>query len=248
MKKCPQCQQTFGDDTVFCLNDGNALTLVYQETEAATVIKSSNNSAAPPPNGVSPVFMYAAFGLLALFVGGAIIAALLFASNAFAPANRITETNINANQPQNSVVVVANQNSNKKDERADDLQAGRDALEREKQKLAAERKRLETEKKPVVDSVKTVTPARDAGTTRVNFGRGRLSETISGNIVAARRFVLRAKAGQQISASVGSPGGCVSFAGSATSYVSTTGAGDNFISLTNTCGAGSTFNLTVTIQ
>src|SRR5688500_8258760 len=90
------------------------------------------------------------------------------------------------------------------------------------------------------------TPAQ----TRIRFGRGSTSATVSGSLAGhgTRTYVLGARAGQRLSANVSSRGGCVQFNGS-TSISMTTEDGNNYLDISNECkGRTVRYSLTVTID
>ena len=85
--------------------------------------------------------------------------------------------------------------------------------------------------------------------TRIRFLRGRTSATVSSTIGsnAQRKYVLGAKYGQTISATVSSKNGCVVLGNQQTSQSYTTDQGDNIIDLFNNCRGTTSFTLTVSI-
>ena len=83
--------------------------------------------------------------------------------------------------------------------------------------------------------------------TRISFRRGTTGQTFSGNIVRGRDFVLRAKQGQNLTASVSSANGCVVFTSGTTTMTYATVKGDNWLGVINNCGSQSPFSLTVSI-
>lgn len=83
--------------------------------------------------------------------------------------------------------------------------------------------------------------------TRISFRRGSTGQTISGNVARIKDFVLRAKQGQHLTASVSSANNCVVFNSGTTNVSYTTVKGDNWLGLVNNCGGQSTFSLTVSI-
>lgn len=83
--------------------------------------------------------------------------------------------------------------------------------------------------------------------TRISFRRGTTGQTFSGNVVRGRDFVLRAKQGQSLTASVSSANGCVVFNSGTTTVSYATVKGDNWLGLVNNCGSQSPFSLTVSI-
>ena len=98
----------------------------------------------------------------------------------------------------------------------------------------------------VVNPVPTSEPQIDPPA-RISFQRGSTGETISGSLARGRNYVLRAKAGQQLSATVSSANNCIVFSTGTTTVNFTTVKGDNSLSLVNNCGAQSTFSLSVSI-
>jgi len=86
--------------------------------------------------------------------------------------------------------------------------------------------------------------------TRVRFARGRTSTSLSGSIgsIGERDFVLRAYAGQNLSANVSSSGGCIKFSTISTSQAYQTDEGDNWLKLMNMCRRTATFTMTVSIR
>lgn len=89
--------------------------------------------------------------------------------------------------------------------------------------------------------------------TRIRFGRGRSSATVSGSLSAdgSRMYVLRAGAGQTLYARVSSGNGQVTITGAngngSDDYEITTDDGDNSIGIYNPGGA-TRFTLTVSIR
>lgn len=117
MKYCPQCQQTYTDETLnFCLSDGSSLLATENPSIEETVVKPSF---VPPPiqiikKGVSPTFIYLTIGLAALIAGGAIVALLKSDSNNLvenntALPNKLSETN----KPVENPSAIQNNASNK---------------------------------------------------------------------------------------------------------------------------------------
>ncbi len=86
--------------------------------------------------------------------------------------------------------------------------------------------------------------------TRVRFRRGSSTATISGKLAgfAKRTFVVRARAGQDLTADLTSENTGVRFGDNGTSLNYTTEAGDNYVYLINDGRATMTFTLTITIR
>lgn len=85
--------------------------------------------------------------------------------------------------------------------------------------------------------------------TRIRFAKGRTSTSLSSSVgaIGERSFVLGAKYGQNLSASVSSRNGCIVFGNATTSTNYVTDAGDNYFNLMNRCRSVSAFTLTVSI-
>lgn len=237
MKRCPQCQQTFSDENIFCLSDGTPLALFFEVRDEATVIRPFpfvQSPVEPIRKGVNPIFAYLAIGLLALVAGGGIVL-WLKSENKFSPSAKNEIANVVANKEPD---FVSPQNANLQDEQA--------YIEKERQKLANERRKLEALKNKPVEPL-TITSGKPP-TARINFRKGSMQETISGSVGSERSFVLRTKSGQYLSASVSSNDGCVVFRGGSASTSYTTINGDNRLSLVNNCSGQASFSLTVYIR
>lgn len=86
--------------------------------------------------------------------------------------------------------------------------------------------------------------------TRIRFARGRTSTSVSGTIgnIGERDFILRAYAGQYLSANVSSSGGCIKFSTVETAQAFRTDNGDNWLKLMNMCRRPASFTMTVSIR
>lgn len=86
--------------------------------------------------------------------------------------------------------------------------------------------------------------------TRIRFARGRTSTSVSGTIgsIGERDFVLRAYAGQYLSANVSSSGGCIKFSTISTSQAFSTDNGNNWLKLMNMCRRPASYTMTVSIR
>jgi|GEM_PF-2607936 len=83
---------------------------------------------------------------------------------------------------------------------------------------------------------------------RISFRRGNVGETISGVIGHSKSYILRAKSGQSLSATVTSANGCVAFDTGSTANNFTTAAGDNRVTVINNCTSQSPFSVSVEIR
>lgn len=245
MKRCLQCNRTYPDDSLkFCLSDGTKLAPVFDALEDETVVRAMpfvQHPAQPARQGVSPMFAYLAVGVLALLIGGAVVMWIRFDSND-ATSNKsevpITTSDSFEPKPNYEQENINTQKTNLQEEQA--------LLEKEKQKLADERKNSEILKNKSVEST-TVTSFAPP-TARIKFRRGSAQETISGNVNSKRDFVLRAKSGQYLSATINSGNGCVVFGNNSINTTYTTSSGDNYLNLVNNCGGETSFSLTVYIR
>ncbi len=86
--------------------------------------------------------------------------------------------------------------------------------------------------------------------TRIRFARGRTSTSVTGTLgsIGERDFVLRASAGQYLSANVSSSGGCIKFSTVETAQAFRTDNGDNWLKLMNMCRRPASFTMTVSIR
>lgn len=233
-------------------------TFVRNTTEEPTLIKNAPfipqipQTAQATRQGVSPVFAYAAIGLLVLLViSGAGILFLLLKPDASDTKNSTISKNDFANTfsnfpESNSIKPTPNRESDQANRQKANLEEQQASLEKEKQRLADERRKLD-EQKNKSENTSTYTPA-DPPTARISFQRGASQATVSGAVSSQRSYVLAARSGQYLSASVSSGGGCVTFSNgsSATSY--TTSSGDNRVTVVNRCGSQSSYKLTVSIR
>jgi len=255
MKQCPVCSQIFSDETIYCLSDGTPLILFDETPEQATVIRKQIQIVPPPveavKSGVSPVFAYLAGGLALLLLFSGIIVVGLFAWNLTTKNEGPKPPGTNSNSNKNNDVL------DKIEKEKANLQEQQSQIEKEKQRLAEERQKLNREKtkptespNPTITSTPTTSPDKTfppQPTARIKFGRGRVAESVSGVIYSQRSFVLEARSGQYLSASVNG-GSCITFSNGGTSLGYATISGDNRINLINNCNQEARFSLTVSIR
>jgi cytoskeletal protein RodZ len=270
MKRCSICRKIYPDETMYCLDDGNPLAVVFEIAEEPTIVK--NDWQIPPAmpstkqSGNSTILYVLAgiFGLLVL-LGGAGVAAVMFMMPRNDSSNHTSVTakketgspfsNTAETKTKNEAAPTPTSDPEKEriEKEKADLKKEQDSLEKERKRLEDERKKLEEKKKTSADEIKTTTTTTATRpppqpTTRIKFSRGSASQTVSGRIGSERSFVLEARSGQYLSASVGSGGGCVTFRGGGASTGFTTSSGDNRITLVNNCSSESSFTLTVAIR
>lgn len=119
MNQCPTCNRSYTDDTQsFCLEDGTRLTAAYDS--AATLVINPSPSpgvlpnvptsvSASPSRGGNPA-LYIAIALLALLVGGGLVALLKSGTRDTSTAVPPT-SNLNVSNSSTSPVSTAKQNS-----------------------------------------------------------------------------------------------------------------------------------------
>jgi cell division protein FtsN len=137
---------TYSDEYLFCTFDGTSLVPIFDAVEVETTVLRplpfTPQSSQPVRQGVNPMFLYVAVGLLVLVVSGVLFVSLKSDSSSSSTAKNEVSTNASN---------FAEPKSNKEQERLNqekaNLQEEQERLERERQKLANERKKLETKKK-----------------------------------------------------------------------------------------------------
>lgn len=237
MKHCPQCGHAYGDDSLnYCLADGTLLVPVYGATEEPTVVLPSPKPA-PITNkvmvgGVSPLFKYLALALSALLLllvgGGGIALLLMWPKDERSKANNSERSSFPTQNP-----TPANS------ERPPALQPTRAPVDNKNTQVSTE--------PPAPKN----TPQRsvvDPGLTRITFRKGRVGETVSGDLNRKREFVLRTLAGQLLSATVRSTNGCAVFDNGDQSTSFSTNRGDTFLRIENSCDDPIRFSLAITVR
>ena len=253
MKRCGSCNQTYGDDMMFCLSDGTPLGVMLNDIEQQTVVRPSIATvAAPAPitaaSGSNAKYFAAGTAFLLLF--GFIV--LASAALIFWPRGSSVPTNANianiATSPVPTPARTVEPPANSDRTTLKDLE---DELERERKKLADERKKLEDEKRKNTDDEPEPPPPprfNDPGTARISFRRGSIGETVSGTVVRSRSYVLRTMSGQYLTANLRSGGNCAVFSGGSSSTGFTTGNGDARLTVTNNCDRPASFSMSVTVR
>lgn len=111
MKQCPTCNRTYADQSMrFCLDDGAVLSAA-NDPEATLVMPTANTDrqpdealplTSPHPHtqsqSINPKLMYVAIGLLALLVGGGIVALLKSSAKVTSPTEN--PENLQASKPE----------------------------------------------------------------------------------------------------------------------------------------------------
>ena len=136
MKKCPQCNNSYGDENLFCLDDGTPLTAELQPTVAfnhhlqntkgqSFVVNIGQNEETPtqvvplppinnpsqPTQNTSGAKNYLIVLLLGLLIGGGLVLATIFLMKGFGETKNDVAVIPNANRNQNK-----NSSENKKSE------------------------------------------------------------------------------------------------------------------------------------
>lgn len=105
MKKCPTCNRTFSDDSLsFCLEDGALLspaydpdeTLVMSEVPTVTQADRQTQAGAEPPSG-NPILTYILVAIIALLLGGGIVAFLIYRNSIATVAGTANNSETNRN-------------------------------------------------------------------------------------------------------------------------------------------------------
>jgi hypothetical protein len=255
---------------MFCLSDGTPLT-AHEDAEQETLVRPPTRipvaapteqytAAAPPQTAPIPagtgsgVIKFVAIGigllLLLVVIGGAAAAFLLWPRSEVATvANtsiNASNTGLSTNSSPGRATVTNNSSSTPKNRE--------DELAREIKRREDERKRLdesrnaETNRDDDPPAPSTIPAIKDRGPTRLSFARGSTGTTVSGTISRERSYMLRAMAGQYLNASVRSSGGCVVFSSGGASTQFSTGAGDTYLYLRNTCSSPTTFSMSVNVR
>lgn len=256
MKRCPHCSQTYSDELSFCLADGTPLAQIVPVAEEETVIRPTAPAdptiVEPRRRGVSPVFLYLTVGLLLMLFlfAGAFGLWMLWPRDDSAAANtEVSKKSSNSAATQTPIPERTPSPSPTSANSEADRKAEQDAIERERRRLAEERRKLEEAKKNDAPDPTPAPPAvTDPGATRITFRRGSVGEAVPGMIAKRRTFVIRALAGQQLTARVRSAGGCVLFDNGSAATAFQTAAGDNQLTLVNNCGEPARFRLVTTVR
>ncbi len=221
MKNCPKCGQTFLDEYVFCLSDGTPLDDPVTPPEDLTVIRE------PPQEGMktSTVVLFILAGILTLALGATIGILYVFWPRQTA-VEQAQGNRSPANQRQSQPTVTPEPT----------VQSARTPTPKKQDSPPPERPSA-----PPTDS-------GDPGPTRISFRAGRASETVTGTVSNFRSYVLYAKEGQTLTATIRSNDDCATFDGGSTRIGYPTGNGNNVIPLVNNCDGQARFTLNVSIR
>ncbi|MBK8813337.1 MAG: hypothetical protein IPN69_21780 [Acidobacteria bacterium] len=182
MKTCPQCGQTYYDETNFCLNDGATLVAsstapTVSQIEMPTVIRSApaiipidqsfqqpfqqpfqQAFPAQPPqteSGGGSGLLYFVVGLILLVIVGAGVGlGIYFLSG---PSNGPTETVNKSKTDSGATAGKTDETKADNDNKKDELDDEKEKLKAEQEKLDLEKKRLEDERK-ALEAKKKMTP------------------------------------------------------------------------------------------
>lgn len=234
MKRCPQCGQIYTDDLLYCLQDGNELLPQFIETETPTVVRLPKTA---PQRSGRPYLKYLTIALVSLIAVGT--AGAIGAYFVWVKLSGENDRVAKEPTPRPSPTVAA--------------QPSRSPAFQNKEPEAAPANvavptppaPANTDRRPSDDAEPDFV---DPGTTRINFRRGRVSETVRGRISKDRDFLLRTLAGQYLTARVTSERNCVEFPSGGTATEFETPQGDSRLTLVNNCPAPVPFKLNVTVR
>lgn len=226
MKSCPQCGRSFPDEYSFCLSDGT--TLISEPVridEEATVVRPQTRDRLK----TSTILLFILAVILTLTLGATI--GVLYV---FWPRQQTAQQSQVANASPAPTPTPR------------------------PQPTPTPERTIEPKRTPVPSTENTSVPPRppstgpalpaDPGVTRISFRPGRVGDTLSGSVIKNRTYVLYAKNGQNLIATVRSNGGCVTFDGGSPRITYPTKEGDNTLTLVNNCGDSKPFRLTVRIR
>ena len=226
MKRCPNCNQYFGDENDYCLQDGTPL--IAQGPAPPTAIFPSSAeiptqyiprplTTPPTQTGNSSKWLYLIIGILGatVVVGGFF---LLF--------HRF-ERDDTDKKPAYETVRTENSAVN--------------AGTPEPKKTAG------PVQPPAAPPSIPVRPA--VSTARVRFAKGAVTSSVSGSLSdgEVKNYLLACRAGQQLTATLSTSSSCITFADGSTTFRSITKRGDNAIAVTNGCSNRGSYRLDITI-
>jgi len=237
MKQCPQCKRNYSDEDQFCYEDGTVLVVAGSfenpsysgDVPTIVVPKTENPQIQTPPQfqvpNISPTVQTNSTGkwvfpVLGLLLGVIVVLGFLLFYRNPTPQSENKSTEVAQNKGN------SNQAAEKKETPAPTVTQAQTPT---------------ATPKPTVVQNQTVT-------TRMKFNKGEITHNESGNISAngKRIFLLKCLDGQSLSASVSSDNNCVTFDNNSSNLSYITSAGDNRISLKNSCEA-TRFRVSVTI-
>lgn len=227
MKSCPQCGRSFPDEYSFCLSDGTTLNPEPARVdEEATVVRPQTRDRIK----TSTILLFTLAVILTLTLGATI--GVLYV---FWPRQQTAQQSQSEKASPTPTVTPQEPQSTPTPERT--IQPRRTP--------APSLQNTPTPPRPLGDGPEL---ASDPGVTRISFRPGRASDTVSGSVVKNRAYVLYAKNGQNLTATVRSNAGCVTFDGGSPRITYSTKEGDNALTLVNNCGEPRPFRLTVRIR
>lgn len=226
MKRCPNCDQIFGDENDYCLDDGTPL---RADTAWQGFVPSQSSGEMPTqyirqptPAAASSKWLYLIIGILsATVIGGGLFFILQKQGDEAADAKTGTRANIHSED------TAAN---NVTPKRAD---------------AGAAENRATT---PIIP-VSTPPPRPRVSTRRVRFARGAIAASVSGSLPAGdvRNYILACRAGQQLTATLSASRECLQFQNGSTVFQSFTRKGDNTVTIINRCESVANYTLEITV-
>lgn len=240
MKQCPSCSRTYDDVESFCYDDGTPLVFISQsgfeqQGQPTVVLSPTSQQVIAPQSSSATKWIFLLLGLLiAAFVA---IGFMLFTRLSFNEANRAV------NAPTNTTTESKESPTPETKVKSKPIPTSPNLTDR------AYSPTPETK----VESIPVQPPKPPTRSyprlRRLKFARGLVAINYSDYVNSndARSFVLACRAGQQMSATLSSDNGCVTFASGGQSYSALTSSGDNYLTVKNNCSDTIEFWLRVTI-
>lgn len=224
MKKCLTCNQFFGDENDFCLEDGTRLvwgapTQGFAGSESSAEVPTQyirRPLATRPAAGGNSKWLYLIIGILGatVVVGGLFIFFGSYGTDK-KPASETVKTEsspLNASTP--------------------------------------EPKKPATPINPTAPATipPTAPPRPAVSTARVRFAKGAVTSSVSGSLSEGevKNYLLACRAGQQLTATLSASNSCVTFTDGSTVFRAITRRGDNTLAVTSRC-VGGPYRLDITI-
>jgi hypothetical protein len=247
MLHCYNCGANMPDDMLYCTSCGRKLEVSEQQTQVLSAPVAPTTPYATNP-ATQPIVTKNKGGalkaivitLVSLVLIGAVVAV---AGVMFWKYNQRRSVTVNANVSNRSVDIsnIADVNVNAV---APDANAIIDNAMKQLQKAANDALAAANQAGKDIPTGKKL----DGSTTRINFRPGATSATAAGAVAEEATFVLRAKEGQTLSAHITSPGGCIKFEDEDASTSLQMDAGDNYLTVVNSCGKPTSMVLSVSIK
>jgi hypothetical protein len=255
MIHCFNCGANMSDEMLYCTSCGRKLDIAEQQTQvlASSVAPTSPYATNPETNPATrPLVVQKkkAGALKAVVITlvslGLIGAIVVVAGVMFWRFNQRRNVTVNANIG-NRTIEIGNIPDVNVNAITSNTNAIIDNAMKELQKAANDA--LAAANKAAKDIPAGVATGKKLdGTTRINFKTGATSATAVGTVEEEATFVLRAKSGQTLNGRITSPGGCIKFEDGGATTALEMEEGDNYLTVTNTCGKPTSMVVSVTIK